>query len=370
MKKILFVLLLAIPALTFAQREFDDGIILGEGDTLTSITILNDTTIRFIVNDTTFDLIEGSALSAFLKLEDTAAMLAPYVLSGSANHDDFSDFVAAEHYDLSGDTHEWTTTNDINADTVFADIFMGNKLWFGDGNTGFHEQSDNVLYLNMAGLAKWRFEAGKMGSQSNSQPQLMRENPTSINPNIIPKGNDDDTGIGLADADQLSLIAGGVEGIRIAEGSGSIVTTLTDTTIIEEELLPDIDEGANIGSTTLNFNHIWTDSLHANWLEVNGYTKLGSDAPKIKMKKLTGTTGNTEGDITNITHGLTVSKIIGCQVLVTQSSNNLVPPVFTAVVEHEYDFFILASVVRIVLTTTNSGSILNGAITVLLTYEN
>ena len=88
-----------------------------------------------------------------------------------------------------------------------------------------------------------------------------------------------------------------------------------------------------------------------------------------ETKKLTGTTGGTEGDITNITHGLDVSKIIGAQVLVTQSSGNRVPPAFTAVVEHEYDFFILASVVRVVLTAANSGSIINGAITVLLTYE-
>ncbi|KKM65790.1 hypothetical protein LCGC14_1487730 [marine sediment metagenome] len=100
-----------------------------------------------------------------------------------------------------------------------------------------------------------------------------------------------------------------------------------------------------------------------------GYAAVGSGAPLIAMKKLTGTTGGTEGDITNINHGLTVSKIIGCQVLVTQSSSNLVPPAFTTVVEHEYDFFILASVVRIVLHASNSGSIINGAITVLITYE-
>ena len=100
-----------------------------------------------------------------------------------------------------------------------------------------------------------------------------------------------------------------------------------------------------------------------------GYTAVGSGAPLIAMKKLTGTTGATEGDITNLTHGLTVSKIIGCQVLVTQSSSNLVPPAFTAVVEHEYEFFILASVVRIVLTAGKSGSIISGAITVLITYE-
>ena len=126
-------------------------------------------------------------------------------------------------------------------------------------------------------------------------------------------------------------------------------------------------------SGTTKFRIDGTDGhfeLNGGDVEISDFTKLGSAAPAIKMKKLTGTTGGTEGDITNITHGLTVSKIIGCQVLVTQSSNNLVPPAFTAVVEHEYDFFVLASVVRIVLTATNSGSILNGAITVLLTYEN
>ncbi len=111
------------------------------------------------------------------------------------------------------------------------------------------------------------------------------------------------------------------------------------------------------------------DSPTFGGLILTGYTKLGSNAPVIKMKKITGTTGATEGDITNIAHGLTVSKIIGCQVLVTQVSDNLVPPAFTCVVEHEYDFFILASVVRIVLSADNSGSIINGAITVLLTYE-
>ena len=104
-------------------------------------------------------------------------------------------------------------------------------------------------------------------------------------------------------------------------------------------------------------------------LEVSDFTKLGSTAPVIKMKKLTGTTGGTEGDTTDLTHGLTVSKIIGCQVFVTQSSNNLVPPAFTDVAEHEYEFFILVNVVRVLLTATNSGSIINGAITVLLTYE-
>ncbi|KKM73359.1 hypothetical protein LCGC14_1411320 [marine sediment metagenome] len=91
---------------------------------------------------------------------------------------------------------------------------------------------------------------------------------------------------------------------------------------------------------------------------------------QFKTKKLTGTTGATEGSITNIDHELPdISKVIGMQVLVTQVSGNRVPPAFTIVVEHEYDVFILATVVRVALSATNSGSILDGAITVLLTYE-
>ncbi len=96
---------------------------------------------------------------------------------------------------------------------------------------------------------------------------------------------------------------------------------------------------------------------------------LVSVYPFAQQKKLTGTTGATEGDITNISHGLTIGKIIGLEVLVDQVSGNKVPPAFTAVADHEYDVFILASVVRIVLHATNSGSIVSEAITVLITYE-
>ena len=104
-------------------------------------------------------------------------------------------------------------------------------------------------------------------------------------------------------------------------------------------------------------------------VDVNGFTMLGSDTTKIKMKKLTGTTGGTEGDQTNITHGLDRSKIIGCQVLVTAANNNRILPAFIEVDEYEYSVFIDATNVRIDLHATNSNSIRSGAITVLLTYE-
>ncbi len=105
--------------------------------------------------------------------------------------------------------------------------------------------------------------------------------------------------------------------------------------------------------------------------DLSGYVSVGSGAPRIKMVKLTGTTGANEGDRTDIAHGLADrTKIIGAQVLVYNSaSNNPIPPNFTSVGEHEYDFFSDGTYVRVYLADTNSGSIRNSDITVLIIYE-
>jgi len=61
-------------------------------------------------------------------------------------------------------------------------------------------------------------------SQSNGYGIQAKTTASATAPVFIPNKNDPDTGIGRADADQLSLIAGGVEGIRLTE----------DTTILAE----------------------------------------------------------------------------------------------------------------------------------------
>ncbi len=157
---------------------------------------------------------------------------------------------------------------------------------------------------------------------------LLDEAASATNPTLVPDKADVDTGIGTAAADQLSLIAGGVEGIRVTEAAG-VITVTND-----------------------------------------GFTELGSGAPVIKMKKVTGTTGATEGDSTNVAHGFgDISKILGYHVLVSTASGNRVPPAFTSVAEHEYDAFVNATDVVVKLTATNSGSLLSRLITALLTFE-
>jgi len=101
---------------------------------------------------------------------------------------------------------------------------------------------------------------------------------------------------------------------------------------------------------------------------VGGFTMLGSAAPKVKMKKLTGTSPAVGASAT-IAHGLDKSKIIGAEVLVNNNTGNRIPPNFTSVANHEFDFFIDTDNVHIYCIAANSSNIDNNAFTVLITYE-
>ncbi|MES2645764.1 MAG: hypothetical protein V4717_02725 [Bacteroidota bacterium] len=58
-------------------------------------------------------------------------------------------------------------------------------------------------------------------------------------------------------------------------------------------------------------------------LEVNGFTKLGVEAPAIKYKKLIGTTASAQGEVVGIAHGLDKSKILAVSILVFYGNNNM-----------------------------------------------
>ncbi|NWJ43657.1 hypothetical protein HX837_05585 [Marine Group I thaumarchaeote] len=97
---------------------------------------------------------------------------------------------------------------------------------FGDGNTGFYEIIDNRLGVTIAGTSRFFFESSKFRGSIVGGPQLRNEDATNTNP-VYVFTDDDDTGIGSSGADNLSLIAGGVEQLRIASNkiSGSATST-------------------------------------------------------------------------------------------------------------------------------------------------
>jgi len=84
-----------------------------------------------------------------------------------------------------------------------------------DVDTGIGWNTTNVLSFITAGTEK--FVVGNHFSASTaSGPRMVGgETPSSTNPTLVPNKTDDNTGIGWQAADSLSVIAGGVEGIRI-----------------------------------------------------------------------------------------------------------------------------------------------------------
>ncbi len=104
-------------------------------------------------------------------------------------------------------------------------------LNFGDGDTGFYEGSDDIITVSIGGNARWHMTATAFGVDSSLKPVFRYANSTATTPNIIPNAADINTGIGSAAVDQLSLIAGGVEGIRITEIGGAINVDITGDSV-------------------------------------------------------------------------------------------------------------------------------------------
>lgn len=114
------------------------------------------------------------------------------------------------------------------------------------------------LAISVAGENKLNISSvGLYGGGADPLAMLASETATATNP-VFTFNNDLDTGLGRAAADQLSLIAGGVEGIRITEAGGAIsinangpfneVTGGTSTFVITGNL--DINSSANAAYMT------------------------------------------------------------------------------------------------------------------------
>lgn len=109
-------------------------------------------------------------------------------------------------------------------------------------------------------------------------------------------------------------------------------------------------------------------SAPAATLEVNGYTKLGNDAPSIKVKKLTGTTSPTEGVSVSISlGGLNSAKILSVTAMVHDGTEWLSPNIDGVGKKFYWSFNTFNVTVYNVFG--DSGAILSKPIKILITYE-
>lgn len=104
-----------------------------------------------------------------------------------------------------------------------------------------------------------------------------------------------------------------------------------------------------------------------------GYTQLGSDAPKIKMLKLSTTTASTEDGVASIPHGLTFTKIISITSLVNSQLGTMlaVPPELSIDTSAGYQYSLHAADVNVYMHNhpTNSENILSKSAIVTIIYE-
>lgn len=91
-------------------------------------------------------------------------------------------------------------------------------LAFGDGDTGFYENLDDSIQVTNGGTANFIFSAGVFRALTNG-PAILKEAPSGTNPTLVPDWQDFDSGLGSGAADQVSIIAGGVEVARASENT-------------------------------------------------------------------------------------------------------------------------------------------------------
>jgi hypothetical protein len=100
-------------------------------------------------------------------------------------------------------------------------------LAFGNGNTGFYEESDDTIGISCGGAIRWRADATWFAGSPSDGAALVRSGVSATVPSLLPDKGDPNTGIGTAAADQLSLIAGGFELLRLADTAPNATLTAT-----------------------------------------------------------------------------------------------------------------------------------------------
>ena len=150
-------------------------------------------------------------------------------------------------------------------------------------------------------------------------------------------------------------------------GGGAGHTTMTSTSILS--LGTGITD-PNLRTLNLTGGKVGVGTIFPTTkLDVNGFTKLGNDAPAIKVKKLIGTTSDVEGGFTSVIHGLNFAKILSVSVLVNFDGTQYFPPNLGPGGESLFTYYIDINQVVILNSPTNSDNILSKQVKILVTYE-
>ncbi len=126
-------------------------------------------------------------------------------------------------------------------------------LAFGDGNSGFYEAADNEIRITISLSGRWGWAGNDMSGLTSGAPILRNIASSATVPTVAPSKNDPNTGMGLQAADNLSLIAGGLEGVRV-EDPADLAATETSLWLYDKDAdtITQVKVGANGSGSIAN----------------------------------------------------------------------------------------------------------------------
>ncbi len=149
-------------------------------------------------------------------------------------------------------------------------------------------------------------------------------------------------------------------------GSGAGHTTMTSSLILS---LGTGTTDPNVRTLNVGGGNVGIGTISPTTkLEINGFTKLGTDAPAIKIKKFTGTTSSIQNGQAAIPVGINGSKILSINVLVEYLPSYFIPSSYSRS-GYEFDFYFENLNLYVWNSATNSNLILSKPIKIMITYE-
>ncbi len=124
--------------------------------------------------------------------------------------------------EISGTGHLIMSNAAAQVRAAFGIAALPGLTFDGDNDTGFYRSAGNRVAVSVGGVGHWEYNGLSYEGMAAGAPSLIDADSTGVIPNVLPNRSDANTGIGSSGLDELSLIAGGVEGIRIDEQAGTI----------------------------------------------------------------------------------------------------------------------------------------------------
>ena len=271
------------------------------------------------------------------------------------------------------------TNANINNSAAIADSKLATIITAGKvSNSATTATNANTASAIVARDASGNFSAGTITATLNGNASTVTTN-ANLTGDVTSVGNATSIASGVivnADINNSAAIAdtklatistaGKVAGDAITSGTIGGSTAISTSGTITSSSYVGATGGLHVGNTT-------APGTSGN-LEVDGYTKLGSNAPIIKMLKLTGTTSGSTSGTVGITHGLTASKILSVSIMLEYITGNFIGPNFILNPGFYYNWYVTPTqvVVANIDTTTppfSSGSIHGKNFVILIKYE-